>query len=84
MEEDLGKAIVVLRDVREKSKDALSHIQALIKKAEEGEFNTSKVCVSSLSHCIPNRLSQTIYLKSPISILGTSGFEIYIFLEKNG
>ena len=24
------------------------------------------------------------YWKSPISILGTSGYEIYIFLEKNG
>ena len=38
----------------------------------------------SLSHCRLNRLSHTIYWKSPISILGTSGYEIYIFLEKNG
>ena len=37
-----------------------------------------------LTHCIPNRLSNTIYWKSPISILGTSGYEIYIFLKKNG
>ena len=35
-----------------------------------------------LTHCILNRLSHTIYWKSPISILGTSGYEIYIFLEK--
>ena len=37
-----------------------------------------------LTHCVRNRLSHTIYWKSPISILGTPGFEIYIFLEKNG
>ena len=37
-----------------------------------------------LTHCILNRLSHTIYWKSPISILGTSHYEIYIFLEKNG
>ena len=36
-----------------------------------------------LTHCILNRLSYTIYWKSPILILGTSGYEIYIFLEKN-
>ena len=35
-----------------------------------------------LTHCILNRLSHTIYWKSPLSILGTSGYEIYIFLEK--
>ena len=35
-----------------------------------------------LIHYRLNRLSQTIYWKSPISILGTSGYEIYIFLEK--
>ena len=34
------------------------------------------------THCILNILSHTIYWKSPISILGTSGYEIYIFLEK--
>ena len=37
-----------------------------------------------LTHCIRNRLYNTIYWKSPISILGTSGYEICIFLEKNG
>ena len=37
-----------------------------------------------LTHCRLNRLSHTIYWKTPISILGTSGYEIYIFLEKNG
>ena len=37
-----------------------------------------------ITHCRLNRLSHTIYWKSPISILGTSGYEIYIFLEKNG
>ena len=41
-------------------------------------------CHASLTHCILNRLSHTIYWKSPISSLGTSGYEIYIFLEKNG
>ena len=40
----------------------------------------------ALTHCILNRLSHTIYWKSPISILGTcmSGHEIYIYLEKSG
>ena len=36
------------------------------------------------THCILNRISHTIYWKSPISVLGTSGYEIYIFLQKNG
>ena len=36
-----------------------------------------------LTHYIRNRLSHTIYWKSPISILGTPGYEIYIFLDKN-
>ena len=40
--------------------------------------------LGALPHCIPNRLSRTIYCKSLISILGTSGYKIYIFLEKNG
>ena len=39
---------------------------------------------NSLTHCIMNRIYHTIYWKSPISILGTSGYEIYIFQEKNG
>ena len=37
-----------------------------------------------LTHCRLNRLSHTIYWKTPISIFGTSDYEIYIFLEKNG
>ena len=41
-------------------------------------------CIDELTHCIWNRLSHTIYWKSPISILGKSSYEIYIFLEKNG
>ena len=40
--------------------------------------------LDTLTHCRLNRLSYTIYWKSPISILGTSSYEIYIFLEKNG
>ena len=36
-----------------------------------------------LTHCRLNRLSHTIYWNSPISILGMSGYEIYIFLKKN-
>ena len=32
-----------------------------------------------LTYCRLNRLSHTIYWKSPISILGTAGYEIYIF-----
>ena len=35
---------------------------------------------ATLTHCILNRLSHTIYWKSPISVLGMSGYEIYIFL----
>ena len=38
--------------------------------------------ISLLTHCILNRLSYTINWKSQISIAGTSGCEIYIFLEK--
>ena len=37
-----------------------------------------------LTHCRLNRLSHTIYSKSPISILGMSGYEIYRSLEENG
>ena len=37
-----------------------------------------------LTHCRLNRLSHTIYWKTPISSLGTPSWEIYIFLEKNG
>ena len=37
-----------------------------------------------LTHCRLNRLSHTIYWKSPISILAMSGYEILIFLKKNG
>ena len=42
------------------------------------------LCLQKVSshYCILNRLSHTIYWKSPTSILGTSGFEIYLFLEK--
>ena len=36
----------------------------------------------NLTHCIRNRPSHTIYWKTPISILGTSGYEIYIFLAE--
>ena len=36
----------------------------------------------ALTHFILNRLSHTIYMKSPISILGISGYIMYIFLEK--
>ena len=36
----------------------------------------------ALTHCILNRLAQTICILNPIPILGTSGYEIYIFLEK--
>ena len=37
-----------------------------------------------LTHCILNRLSNTLYWKSPISVLSMSGYKIYIFLKKNG
>ena len=47
----------------------------------EGAFEPMQ---TALTHCIRNRLSHTIYWRSPISILGTPGYEIYIFLEKNG
>ena len=36
----------------------------------------------TIVHCRLNRLSHTIYWKSPISILGTAGYEIYILLRK--
>ena len=39
---------------------------------------------TAITHFRLNRLSHTIDWKSPMSILGTSGYEIYILLEKNG
>ena len=47
-------------------------------------LGSKSMIVALLTHCILNRLSHTIYWKDPISILGTFGYEIYIFLEKNG
>ena len=48
--------------------------------------NINKVMSSktALTHCRLNRLCNIIYWKSPISSFGTSGYEILIFLEKNG
>ena len=43
-----------------------------------------KYQVLCLTHGIPNRLSNIMYWKGPISVLDTSGYEICIFLEKNG
>ena len=40
-----------------------------------------RICLdysNTLTHCRRNRLSQTIYWKSPISILGTSGWDLHI------
>ena len=42
----------------------------------------SENTVHVLIHFILNKLSHTIYWKSPISVLGMSGYEIYIFREK--
>ena len=42
---------------------------------------TTVVCIV-LNHWVLNRLSHTIYWKSPISILGMSSYIMYIFLEK--
>ena len=36
----------------------------------------NKLIRHNLTHCILNRFSHTIYWKSPVSILGTSGYEI--------
>ena len=41
-----------------------------------------KHTVTYLTYCRLNELSQTIYWKILISILGMSGYVIYIFLEK--
>ena len=51
---------------------------------QSGWESVFKQTIGVLTHCRLNRLSYTIYWKSPISILGRSGYEIYIFLEKNG
>ena len=40
--------------------------------------------IHHLTHGTLNRLSHTLYWNSPILILVMSGYEIYIFLEKNG
>lgn len=42
MEESLEKACSLLKDIGDKCKDATSHVKALCKKAENGDFNTSK------------------------------------------
>ena len=51
------------------------------------DWTSLKTCRTSLLsllliHCRLNILSHTVYWKSLISILGMSGYEIYIFLEK--
>ena len=43
---------------------------------------SKKLNRSILTHCRLNRLSHTIYWKSSVSILGTAGYEVYIFLKK--
>ena len=37
-----------------------------------------------VTHCTLNRLPHTVYWQNPVSILGTSSYEIEIFIEKNG
>ena len=56
-------------------------VSSLSQQFAERAVNTYNVIIT---HCILNRLFHIIYWKSPISILGTPGYEIYIFLEKNG
>ena len=45
-------------------------------------FCCSFVIICILTHCILNRHSHTMNWKGPISIVGTSGCETYIFLKK--
>ena len=48
------------------------------------QSNTTELAdLELLTRCILIKFSHTIYWKSPISILDTPGYEIYIFLEKN-
>ena len=48
-----------------------------ISRFSRTRFNKSiSLPADVLTHCILNRISHTIYWKSPISILGTSGYEI--------
>ena len=49
---------------------------------QNGKKNMIYSKIPLLTHCRLNRLTHTIYWKSPSSILGTSGYEIWIFLEK--
>ena len=63
---------------------ALFSLKLLKNKKKKFEKSSAAVVISALTHCRLNRLSHTIYWKSPISILGRWGYEIYIFLEKNG
>ena len=60
--------------------------QKLIKGREALNMRIQSVhhSVYWLTDCRLNTLSHTVYWKSPISILGTAGYEIYIFLKKNG
>ena len=37
--------------------------------------------LETLIHCRLNRFSHTIYLKSPISILGISSYEVFVCVE---
>ena len=49
---------------------------------EMANFTLDPFIHSILTHFILNRLSHTIHWKSPISILGMSGYIMYIMLEK--
>ena len=55
-----------------------------VHSCRQEKYLDKKTCYGYLTHCILNRLSHTIYWKSPISIFGAPSYEIYIFLEKNG
>ena len=60
----------------------------IMKLPWKGELNRMlrylAIGLNALTHCRLKRFSNAICWKSPISILGTSGYEIYKFLEKNG
>ena len=73
-----------------KENQSLGFIETLLmyfeNKNKHPECHLIQFCmdiVNLFTHCILNRPSHTMYRKSPISSLGTSGYEIYIFLEKN-
>ena len=70
-----GKCVTLDRDASADSMNTASNQDLYC-------FPLIKPGLDTLTHCILNRLSHTIYWKSPISVLGMSGCEVYFLRKK--